>query len=574
MTDGGNIIKMPTEVKVSVGGHEISLEISSIELNQYIDRHHELIVTVILSQQMTDNQEMADIKRYLDMLGQTVSLSASSEKERMTNDEDELQFVGIVTNVEAVNEIDGTNVVRIHGSSPTVRMDGGPRIRTYQQNSPADIVESIVSSAAVTRGKLERFGSKREYTLQYNQSDYEFLMRLATGHGMFAYYDGKEFHVGKPTSKDAVELNWRQSLAGFSVDLGTAPGEYAVGTYDYAQNKTFLASSTKSRTGSAVSGFLANSPKASKNIFGDEPGYMVHVTHSASQSEATDAAVKAKSRALGRMIVGKGTSYVPSVRVGRCVQVKGMVMLDGMYLVSSVKHRYESGGYYNTFECTPLDLAFPQFRGHRDKITDLHVAVVQDVQDPEKLGRVKIYFPWLDIDSVWARMAVPHAGQSWGWVCLPEIDDEVLVGFDRGDPEQPVILGALYNSKAKPPSEATASPPEVKVLQTKGGNKILLSDKQGSEEIILTTRDGQNNIVLSMSGPGITIESKGDLTFKGKGVSIEGDTIKLKSQKDTTVEAGGNLKAEGKMNLETKAGMNYQAEGMMVKIKGQMINLN
>src|SRR2546421_10678153 len=91
--------------------------------------------------------------------------------------------------------------------------------------------------------------------------------------------------------------------------------------------------------------------------------------------------------------------------------------------------------------------------GRASKIYGLVVALVTNNQDPDKLGRVKVKFPWLDdqVESWWARIAYPMAGKERGFWWVPEIDDEGLVGLEHGDVRFPYIAGALHNGQDKPP---------------------------------------------------------------------------------------------------------------------------
>jgi uncharacterized protein involved in type VI secretion and phage assembly len=83
------------------------------------------------------------------------------------------------------------------------------------------------------------------------------------------------------------------------------------------------------------------------------------------------------------------------------------------------------------------------------RITGVVIGIVTNNQDPDRLGRVKVRFPWLSggTESHWARVATPMAGNGRGLYFLPEVDDEVLVLFERGDVRFPFVIGALWNGK-------------------------------------------------------------------------------------------------------------------------------
>lgn len=144
------------------------------------------------------------------------------------------------------------------------------------------------------------------------------------------------------------------------------------------------------------------------------------------------------------------------------------------------------------------------------------IGLVTDVDDPEELGRIKVSFPWMSDsnESDWARVAVPLAGPQLGAFFQPEIGDEALVAFELDDIRRPYILGYLWSGENKPPE----TDPNIRMLQTVSGHKLVFDDTGGSEQI--TVEDASGN-KITMNADGITIESAGDITIKGTNVTIE-----------------------------------------------------
>jgi uncharacterized protein involved in type VI secretion and phage assembly len=251
--------------------------------------------------------------------------------------------------------------------------------------------------------------------------------------------------------------------------------------------------------------------------------------------------------------------------------------------------------------CAPLDIAYPGVTqakkdleiGEERKdetasveniaatskapVIGMHVARVVDLNDPDKLGRIKISYPWLDSEqTAWVRIVVPHAGKDRGWYSLPELDDEVLVGYEHGNTDHPIVLGCLYNKENAPMQEAISSDNDVKMFMTRSGNKIVLNDKDGGEQIVISQKDGKNQIVLDLSGPSITISTEGAISIKGKqGVTIETDQgITMKASSDVKIE-GANVEIKANANLTCEAGANNEVKGgAQVNVKGAMVNIN
>lgn len=191
------------------------------------------------------------------------------------------------------------------------------------------------------------------------------------------------------------------------------------------------------------------------------------------------------------------------------------------------------------------------------------VGVVTNNQDPDKLGRVKLRFPWLSEseESHWARLAVPMAGKSRGMFFLPEVDDEVLVAFEHGDPRFPYVLGALWNGKDTPPADNGDGKNNLRLITSRSGHVIKLNDEDGKETIEIVDKSGKNSIVIDTAANTLTVTTDKDITLSAaKGtIKLDAQKVEIKSSADTKIEAG--------------AGMNITASGTL-NVKGATINLN
>jgi uncharacterized protein involved in type VI secretion and phage assembly len=185
------------------------------------------------------------------------------------------------------------------------------------------------------------------------------------------------------------------------------------------------------------------------------------------------------------------------------------------------------------------------------------IGLVTDLQDPENLGRVRVKFPHLaDQPSDWARLASPMAGKDRGLFMRPEVDDEVLVAFEHGDPRRPYIIGALWSKTDTPPAD-DGKPKENnwRFIKSRSGAIIKLNDTNGSETVEVIDKTGSLKIVLNSAK---------------KKIQVTADSG------DIEVKAGaGNIKIEAASNVEIKAtgNMNLEASGTMT-IKGATVNIN
>jgi len=553
-------------IKVVIDGQTMKHDIMSIELHQFVDDHHMLKIKLRETGQAAGDKDIEAAIPYSSFLGKSISLTVTPEG-GVVEAARELGFVGLVTHVTIENSIDKINAGTIVAHSPTVTMDGAKHNAFFKEQSASDIIGSILRKYPITLGTIDSSSGSLKFSVQHRETDYEYVMRLATGSGLFALYDGKEFRVVKPAAADVEELAWRETLGTFVMGLGTEAAEFSAEVYNYEQKKTYTQDSKSLPLESSLSDLTKVAPDASKKIYGDS-GFSLE-PKVISDAQSLDAILKReRSRALGRMMHCSGRSIVPAVASGHSVKIKGMQKMDGTYWVNSVKHIVEeSGRYHNVFECLPLDLAFPQLKSARPSISNLQMAVVLDNNDPERLGRVKVKFPWNETDETpWVRVMSMHAGKDRGWFCLPELGDEVLVGYEQGTPDLPVVLGSLYNKEDAPHSEVVDDANSIKAFMTRSGHKIVLNDTDGEEQINIVAKDG-SKIIMNSSGPSITVETGGDITIKGKNITIE-------SEEELSLKSGTDFKEEAGAGMTTKASAACEIEGATVTVKGSTINLN
>lgn len=550
---------------IRIADEEIRHRISSVRLDQFIDDHHVLLVRVKQVSEGARDSQLDDPSMYTGFLGKTISATIASSG-GVVDTGRQMEFVGIVTDVKLENSIDGLNTVLIVGKSPTVSMDGAKQVTYFEEKAASDIIGSIVAKYAITKGNIEASGANLKYSVQYRETDYRYIMRLAESSGLFSYYNGSEYRCQAASGSSPIELAWRTTLGSFVLGLGTAPGKYSSRSWEYGTKSAVTGESDTGGLRSAPSDMSRVSIDASNSVFSQQ-GY-VSATSATDQSSIDQAISRKVESEVGRMIRCTGESIVPEVKVGHCVKVINMGPLNGLYWVRMVTHYFdESGKYHNVFSSTPLDVAYPTRTTSWAGLTKLQSALVTDLADPEGLGRIKVKIPALGIETLWVRYMSPHAGSEHGWISLPEIDDEVLVGWENGDPDHPIAIGSLYSGKDTMPYTPDEKN-DVKIFLTRAGNEIRITDTDGSEEIKICNKEGKNKIVLAMSGPSISIESEGDISIKGNSIKLEAKgAVEVKSDQGTTIDASGNLacKSGGNVDLEATGQCN---------VKGATINLN
>lgn len=174
-------------------------------------------------------------------------------------------------------------------------------------------------------------------------------------------------------------------------------------------------------------------------------------------------------------------------------------------------------------------------------------AVVDDLDDPEGLGRVRVRFPHLDQEvSNWARVVSAGAGHGRGAFFRPERGDEVVVAFEHDDPRRPYVLGGVWSLPDPPPQDKQAVDNDLRQIVTRSGHLVLFDDGKGVERIEIVASGGNQKVVLDVAGNRIEVTAaQGDVAVDAAG------SVTIRSSGNLSVSAGGNLtiKATGKLTL-------------------------
>ena len=148
------LIEAPAVCKVVIDGREMRQRVSSVELNQFIDNHHVLKVSVLQEGEGSPQSDFGDPSSYTAFLGKSVAVTISPANGAVDVSR-EMEFVGLVTQVSVDNSIDGLNVVVITAKSPTVALDGSPQVTVFEEQTASDIIGSVVSGYPISTGTME-----------------------------------------------------------------------------------------------------------------------------------------------------------------------------------------------------------------------------------------------------------------------------------------------------------------------------------------------------------------------------------------------------------------------------------
>jgi uncharacterized protein involved in type VI secretion and phage assembly len=190
-------------------------------------------------------------------------------------------------------------------------------------------------------------------------------------------------------------------------------------------------------------------------------------------------------------------------------------------------------------------------------IPGLLCAVVTDNQDEKGLNRVQVKYvvPSGEILSAWARMMTKMGGPEMGLTCLPEPDDEVLLRFVNGQPDQPVIIGAVHNGKDVIPFDNGDGKNDERIWYSRSDHHIIFNDGDGAEFVQVETKDGKTNFKMDTASETIDFFAVKDIVLK------IGNNLLLDAGTDVVITAGANYTHQAGSNQEMTAGSNIDISG-------------
>ncbi|MFJ4838063.1 VgrG-related protein [Streptomyces sp. NPDC088746] len=497
-------------------------------------------------------------------------------------------LTGEVTGMEA--DYDGTgSFTVIRGYDFGHRLMRQRRVAAYRNQSASDIARKLVGMDGVPIGRIQSTKGAYGFISQSNVTDWDFLARLADENGMVMSLDPKgKFRFVKPTpSSGAPSPSTDGDKSPFVLQAGhdilrlraavTAAdqvGEVESRGWNVTTKKKITeVSPAKTDPGITIGltpGEAAGKFKAAKLVETNNPYDKQDEVRHASQALAADVT---SSFAELEVVVRGNPDLRPGVPVALADVGKPF---EGKYTVTSVRHVFGDGKHYESW----VTVSGRQWRslyglasggGTPDggRLPSVANAIVTDVQDPLKQGRVKLQFPWLDNTYVsdWAR-SVQLGGVGGGGVFPMDVGDEVLVAFDRGALDHPFVIGGLYNGRDVPTKNDVPLHDGLK----KKATRHTVSDRQGNRVDLLSQRTGARNqgvriasgddrltINLDRTKTEITVDSKGAVSITGsRSVSVEaGTNLSLSGRRAVTIKSGGplTLQGQGMVNLRSTGGV-------------------
>ncbi len=466
----------------------------------------------------------------------------------------------------------------VRGYDALHRLQHGRQTQTYLNAKDSDIAQAVAGRAGLEVGPITETTEVHPWVPQANQSDWEFLTDRARQIGFELSVDDGALQFRKPTpasdapedgdydSSNPLQLVFGQNLLQFRPRITAAEqvGSVEVHGWDPVQ-----AAALNKPADPATTSVTLGSLKPDEIAAGFNPPAYVLIGGQVATEAGLDAASAAVSEQLASAFVeAEGTARGhPGLKAGVAVSVSAVAdQFAGKYSLSQTRHVFDEDGYRTEFRISGgadrsllgLALAGPSASGaiggsaRSSSVGGLVIALVTENDDPEGLGRVKLKFPWLadTFESDWAPVTQFGAGPDSGSFFVPNVGDEVLVGFGFGDIRQPFVIGGLHNGQTKHMAGEIES---VNGAQKRRGivsrNKHHLTFFDGADESGISLITGQNHLRISLddtqswielNSPGkVTISADGDMQLTAKGSLELSGSAGLKLKSDAVVEVSG-----------------------------------
>ena len=470
-------------------------------------------------------------------------------------------FSGIITKIHCKRKTGGGyGTLYISGNAPSILLDSGKECQSYENKTLQEIVatatEEYDESAKVDTSAGVNTTRTLPYTVQYQESDYDFICRLAKYYGEYFYYDGSKLIFGNKL-QETIELGENLNLIDEEFFLEVKPQDFQYINYNIHQGTSENNDSRDAANEYKNNPIQTDAKNASKKIYKKIPQKYHSATSLEQSSVDLEDVVRLEKDKRELLLKVKGQSRDPRLRMNTfaCLTDINARAME-TYRVIKISHYHSGIEYYNSFEGIPMMRTPADFDENAFPRSEQQPAIVKDNNDPLGMGRVRVQFLWQakrNEMTPWIRVVQPYTGGGKGFYFVPEIGEEVLVDFEGGNAERPFVLGAHYNGEAKSGYHNTDN--RVKAIHTKSGHKLIFTE---DESILLSDKNG-NTLRFDTQGKNIEISAP-------ETISIRCKNFELNASQNIKTEAG-----QDHIETITKDKRTTISQNFSVEVTGDMI---
>jgi len=576
-------------------GNEIpsTYEVLEITVEQHVNRIAEAEITLRDGNSGTQTFDITDSDTFKPGTEIEIKMGYQSHNDSV--------YKGIVTKqIIKVDDVSGSKL-HVICKDEAIKMAINRKNGIFTEIKDSALIEQLAGDYSLSTDVAATTLQHKEI-VQYYSTDWDFTINRAEVNGMVVVTDSGKLTVAKPAVSDSPELQVQ-----FGYDIIEFDGELdATFQYSGVQGNAWDMSSQSVINATAVEpsvneqGDLTGSTLAdvlsagTKNLNASVP-----IVQDDVQAWADAALLKSRLSRFKGSITFQGSA---KAKVNSTIKLMGLsARFNGNAFISGVTHTIENGrwltesiiGLSPEWFVEKHPVSSPIASGLLPGVKGLQTGIVKKIDsDPDNEFRVQVEIPILgdDSDAVWARLSTFYAGNSFGAFFMPEVNDEVILGFMNDDPRFPVIMGSVFSSSIPAP-ETPDEENSIKTLITKSKLQLEFDDKN---KVITVLTPGGNTMVFSDKDKGITItdQNSNKIETNDKGVTITdtsgnkiemvSDGITLDSKKNVTLKAtddvsikGKSITIDGSQSTTVKGSSSCEVSSSSeVSVKGSTVMIN
>ncbi|MCG2590565.1 type VI secretion system tip protein VgrG [Rhodohalobacter sulfatireducens] len=584
---------MYVHFSIHVDGKQIddTYRVNEIEVSKAVNRIPKAHVLIYDGSASKSDFEISNTQTFVP--GGIMEISAGYESGFNT------LFKGIIIKHE-LQLRDGKSFLVIECRDEALKMTTNRKNAFYKKQKDSDIITSLINNTGLT-SEVDSTNVEHKEVVQYYVSDWDFMLIRAEINGMLVYVSDGKVSVQKPnfSVQSGLRLTYGMDIIDFNAVMNAELQMVNAVGYSW--------SSEDQKTISAE-GDTPNYPNQG-NIKVKTLSDVVGPQEYRLQSSGSLHTDQLKGWATSKKQLSGLTAYRCRFKfqgsekavVGSMIEIAGMGdRFNGKAFISSVRHIIKDGDWLTEIETgmsgdffseEVMNIESLPVTGLNASVRGFHYGKVKQIhEDPDGETRVLLTMPIMENDDgIWARLSTLYASNNSGTFFIPEIDDEVLVGFMNDDPSFPVILGSLYSKKINAPY-IPDNKNSVKAIVTKNQLKIEFED---DKKIITIETPGKNIIRFSDDEKSITItdQHNNKVELSAEGIVLDSQSnIHLKALEDINIEAIGNITMKASENIDisglaisSSANTSYSASGNAsaefsssgtCTVKGAMVMIN
>jgi Rhs element Vgr protein len=492
-------------------------------------------------------------------------------------------FTGIVIRHSIRIKKSGESLLEIECKHLAVKLTLSRGNRLFFNKNDNEAVTEILQNARLTAEVTGMDLFTHEQLVQFDSTAWDFIMSRIEANGCLAVFGPVKLLITPPTMEQdiAVDCQYGVNVISFDAQIN------AQDQFQEVEGISWNASDQEVLETTEQTDFVNETGNLTTAALASALGNKAFLLTGSEQLPEQELSAWAKSRAT-RKALSKIQGLVSitgnaAVSTGKSIRLSGLGdRFNGPAYVTGVRNEMVDGNWTTHIQlglpdipyATRPDIQSPPAAGMLPAVRGIHIGIVTGIQeDPEAEFRIRVKMPAGFEEGIWARVSNTFAGNQYGATFLPEVGDEVVLGFLNDDPRKAIILGGLHSS-AKPPALTPDNKNDLKGFVTRSDMRLIWDD--GKKSVTISTPAG-NNIKIDEDQGRILIEdkNKNSILLSEEGIVI--DSAKdLKINAKMNVQINGidiTLGAKGKFATESVTGAELKTSGIAV-LQGSLIQIN